>query len=938
MAKHQEDVEVLLRYQIKPALLLDASGVIIATNESILRLLQSSPQNLSADSNPQTRMLPAGTHISEVGLVLHLAKIPNGPNTWTWCDLLNAAHRVFHSHRQDSDRGRMEEPRLSSLATPEDFWDQEAEASSLIECDVHYVGMSRGGVRIHAPASRYDNLLRARANVRWYERGQGVYLVTFDRPSSYRRLMEASSSVAEGSHVGGVNAPFSAVCSFKTTADTSPEEKASAEITASLIPYIMATCNTSGLVTHFSSSWYRFSGLTEEESLGAAWITAMHPEDVQRTQRSWMEVLSKGLPQWSTEARFRKATTGQYFWFLIRAQPYKDPNGQILRWYTSMMDIDEWVIARQEAERRRQSIITLFSNSEVMLWGVDILGQVYLQEGGLDWTPVNIAGPRGVNPQDWARQASLGQTGHDTNDDKGKLRSALENTLYGAGSNSVVEHKEGNRYFRTMFVAERTTSTQIVGDKASRSSVQAALALTFEITDERRQATLLLENEKLMANEKAAQEANELKGRFLANMSHEIRTPISGIIGLSEHLLSCRLDSGPKDFAKDVHETARFLLHLVNDILDLSKLDSGKMKIESIPFSLDQIIRDTLVPLQFQADEKKLALNHSCNIGTQDLLVGDPSRMRQILTNLLGNSIKFTERGSVDLDISGTPNASDRAMELKLVVRDTGIGISKEAVEKLFNPFCQADASTARIYGGTGLGLTICRDLVKLMGGDIVLQSTPGAGTIVTCTIPFNLHKPDQNTRRPSIVIIRRSSADETQDPVVAPQHSKIMAQEQGFGFRRPAEHEVKPLHSRLAASFAQHSKLLILIVDDNPINRKVNSLFVKRLGYEVALACDGQEACDYLSKTSGKQRPVMVFMDCMMPVVDGYEATRRIRNNAEVFDDQTRALPIVGLTASALQSDRDRCWEVGMNDCIGRPVTARELKAAVDKWVVTES
>ncbi|KAF3035686.1 hypothetical protein E8E12_005469 [Didymella heteroderae] len=600
----------------------------------------------------------------------------------------------------------------------------------------------------------------------------------------------------------------------------------------------------------------------------------MHPDDVERTQSSWMEVLSKELPQWSTEARFRRASTGNYIWFLIRAQPQRDSMGNILRWYTSMMDIDEWVMARQEAERKRQSMIALFSNSDIMLWGVDQYGHVYLKEGGLHWLPVDIAHSSSpsvehlAGPGTSAADSTLSQG-------RGRLGSALEAILYGSGSSPVVEHREGERYFRTLFVAERASSTPVDADGIARPA-----------------------------------------------MSHEIRTPISGIIGLSEHLQNCKLDKGPRDLANDIYETAQFLLHLVNDILDLSKLDSGKMTIESIPFSLSQVIRDTLVPLQFQADEKNIALEWSCNIETKDLLLGDPSRIRQILTNLLGNSLKFTEQGRVCLSVNGVLEKETSTVNVQFAVQDTGIGISEKAIGRLFNPFSQADTSTARIYGGTGLGLTICRDLTRLMGGDISLESTPGQGTTVTCSIPFDRQVTEKNARRLSRKFSGKSTTQET---------TAGYTPSQSEGDLPPSSRERQ--HSILEVTSTTIPKLLILIVDDNPINRKVNSLYVTKFGHDVVVACDGQEACDYLSKSSGKPRPDLVFMDCMMPVVDGYEATHRIRTDQDTFDDQTRALPIVALTASALQSDRDRCWEAGMNDCIGRPVRGPELKAAIERW-----
>ena len=425
-------------------------------------------------------------------------------------------------------------------------------------------------------------------------------------------------------------------------------------------------------------------------------------------------------------------------------------------------------------------------------------------------------------------------------------------------------------------------------------------------------------------------------------MSHEIRTPISGILGLSEHLLNCKLDKEQEGLSNDIHETAQFLLHLVNDILDLNKLDSGKMDIETIPFSLNQVIRDTLVPLQFQADEKKIALRWECNIETEDLLLGDPSRMRQILTNLIGNSLKFTRKGHVKVEANGTPDGDSRALNVQIIVEDTGIGISEDGQGKLFSRFSQADTSTARVYGGTGLGLTICRDLIKLMGGKISLKSTLGKGTTIICDIPLQRHRSKRDARRPSVQLACRPKTEDLQEIRYATQP---IAQDRPQARRISTEAPHNPNtrssitgpEQMTASSTPSNTatKLLILIVDDNSINRKVNSLFMKKFGHDVALACDGKEACDYLSKKSGNPRPAMIFMDCMMPVIDGYEATRRIRTDTETFDEETRALPIVALTASALQSDRNKCWEAGMNDCIGRPVTARELKEAVLKWTV---
>lgn len=514
-------VQALLEYQQKPALVLNPSGTVIAANESILRLLRFLPLETSSPSTSQTADSLIGKPISDLGLVLQPGN--NLPDRWTWSDVLNAAHRNFHSQTCYGDHSSSASTASANHGSQvtDDFWDREADKSSLIECDIHYTGSSRSGFNLTMPGPRSNAPVQARANVCWYSKCQGVFLVTLDRPSMRQRQKGDLPLAMKHAHCTGKDSHTAFDCPICTPEHSSAEtDSASAEITASLIPYIMATCDsTSGLVTHFSESWYRFSGLTEEESLGAAWITAMHPDDVQRTQSEWMEVLSNERPQWSTEARFRSASTGKYNWFLIRGRPYKSATGKTLRWYTSMMDIDEWVTARQEAERRRQSMLALFSNSDLMLWGVDKYGQVYLREGGLNWSPVDIAETSGsVLQGSLAPESFSSRPSHDQ--ERGRVRSALEAILYGLGSSPIVEHREGERYFRTMFIAERASSTPIDVDGSTKPAVRAALALTTEITDERNQATLILENERLAANEKAANEANDLKGRFLANVSN----------------------------------------------------------------------------------------------------------------------------------------------------------------------------------------------------------------------------------------------------------------------------------------------------------------------------------------------------------------------------------------------------------------------------------
>jgi signal transduction histidine kinase len=220
-------------------------------------------------------------------------------------------------------------------------------------------------------------------------------------------------------------------------------------------------------------------------------------------------------------------------------------------------------------------------------------------------------------------------------------------------------------------------------------------------------------------------------------MSHEIRTLVSGIIGLSEHLSDCELTQEQAEFAESIHESAKFLLTLINDVLNFSKIESGHMDIESIPFSLFKLVSDTLTPLRLQAKMKGLALTLDCNLPFDALVLGDPWRLRQILTNLVGNSLKFTKESEIDVNVCSLGQEDTEIAVVQFVIRDSGVGMTKEAMKPLFKPFSQADNTTARIYGGTGLELVISQQLVELMGGHMNLQSTPGEGTIATCDVPF---------------------------------------------------------------------------------------------------------------------------------------------------------------------------------------------------------
>ena len=759
---------------------------------------------------------------------------------------------------------------------------------------------------------------------------------------------------------------------------------------ASAMPHMLWVASVGGDVTYFNESWFSYTGLSESESLGSAWLQAVHPHDVDQCAETWSESLAAGS-MYEIEYRL-KGADNNYRWNLGRAVPVRDQSSLITKWIGTCTDINERKIKDQLVENYQKRTESILENVSALIWAFDLGGKITFSTGGfsnplLDFvklpgseivaklmrgaveldrcyeqtkkglsSEITVQYAEGwidiiVSPTLDKNMKVMGGVAvatdvtdrHDSEKSKKQLREMEQNsillilrereleastarlqtlinsspvailtlnsaghvdlwnpaceTVFGWTANEAIgmplpfiqdsERAESYAIINRIMTGKESvhfasnrlkkdgkeikTSTSAMPIFDSEGKVSGLIAVIIDDTE------AYLARKEILESNAALKLATRTKSDFLATISHEIRTPINGVIGMTGLLLDTELSSEQRKFTETIETSASILLGLVNDVLDFSKVEANQLKLENIEFDLENLLSDIERIISVSAAKKNLPLTKDIE---KELLLnsffGDPTRIGQVLANLISNAVKFTQQGNVS--ISAIIESQDLSSAVvRFEISDTGIGLSNDEIKRIFTPFSQADASTTRKFGGTGLGLSICKHLIELMGGKIGVRSEVAVGSVFWFTVPL---------------------------------------------LKRPKLKSVENLVSQLTSDF---TGARILLAEDNSVNQLIAIKILTKHGFRVDPVGNGLEALKALQLAPYD----LVLMDCQMPELDGYDATSSIRNAA---GSSFQNIPVIALTANAMDGDRKRCENAGMSDYVTKPFKAQDLLSAIER------
>jgi PAS domain S-box-containing protein len=682
--------------------------------------------------------------------------------------------------------------------------------------------------------------------------------------AQFRGLIDVSSEHYAHEGDGPSRAIHSGIASPHPESSGCPNEERYRALLAN-IPDVVWTIDSQFRFVFISPNIERISGFSLEDinRQGASlYLDCVHPDDRARVAENLQALFGDGRP-YDIECRVRRKS-GDWIWVHDRAYSTYEREG--VRYADGILtDITTRKQSEQMLRRSEERLRSLIESTRDWVWEVDVHGRYA------------YCSPRVMNLLGYRPEEVLGRTPFDFMDpeEAQRCRARFASVVKARAPMHNLENSNLHKDGHTVFV--ETNGLAILGENGVLTGYRG---IDRDITERR-----LAEGELQRAKE-AAEAANRAKSEFLANMSHEIRTPLNGILGMVDLTLETELTAPQREHLEIVKVSAESLLSIINDILDFSKIEAGKLDLEPAPFHLRDALAPTIRALTVSAHRKGLQLNYFVAPGIPQVLVGDPGRVRQILLNLVGNAIKFTDCGEVTVRLD-KESADFQYLWLRLSVADTGVGIPPDRLTAVFDAFVQADTSTTRRYGGTGLGLTIVRKLTELMAGRITVESTVGVGSTFHCNLRLQVADPRQTAA------------------TVAPAPSRIPA----------------------AANHQPEAVVPILVAEDNPINQAIAVALLERHGYQVELATTGREA---VQRFRGK--PVKaILMDVQMPEMDGFEATAAIR---ELEAHTGTHAPIIAMTAHAMKGDRERCLAAGMDGYISKPVRAQELLALLENLI----
>ena len=629
---------------------------------------------------------------------------------------------------------------------------------------------------------------------------------------------------------------------------------------AALSPAGIFRTDAHGNCTYVNDAWLKMTGMSYDDAMGDGWGEGLHPDDRERVFSLWSAAVDQEKP-FKDEFRFVQVD-GSERWVMAVSSPERRQDGTVTGHIGVNLDINETIEARKELEKERKKLQYIVENA------FDVIYRVGLDRTCLYASPSTFK-LIGRQPEELVGR-KIPVALHP--DDEAKLDAHQKQFLEGDDDNVVlafrVEHAtQGWRWHEA--------NVRLVRDEKTGKPLEQLVSVR-DITDRKAM------EEELVEARIRAEDAVQAKSRFLANMSHEIRTPMNGVMGFSDLLKKTHLNQQQKQYVDVITESGKIMLALLNDILDLSKIESGQMTVSNDIVDYPHLMKRVSRSMRPLAAEKGLDLDVVVGKNVPRYLMTDAFRVQQILNNLVGNSIKFTSNGSIKI------RATVEKDMLRIRIKDTGIGIAPERLSAIFDEFVQADDSTARTYGGSGLGLAICQRLAKSLGGSLEVESELTKGSTFTVTIPLQ----------------------EASDKQIAKYHA-------GKEYQATA----KQLH------FTGR----VLVAEDNPINQLLITELLNTVAIKAEIAGDGIDAINKIRQAIAEERPYdLVFMDVQMPVLDGLAATKHIREIGLTPDQ----LPIIALTANVYADDIAECKSAGMQDHLAKPVDMDALIHHLQKWL----